>query len=72
MRKRGGANEVIQYFHTSRKCSAVLRLEWLWKEYLVGSQIASVTPGELASRKDQREHSTERENGGFSELIFWK
>ena len=56
MRKRGGANEVIQDFHKSRKCSAVLRLEWLWKEYLVGSQIASVTPGELASRKDQREH----------------
>ena len=72
MRKRGGANEVIQDFHKSRKCSEVLRLEWLWKEYLVGSQIASVTPGELASRKDQREHSTERENSGFSELIFWK
>ena len=68
MRKRGGANEVIQDFHKSRKCSTVLRVEWLWKEYLVGSQKASVTPGELASRKVQREHSTERENGGFSEI----
>ena len=48
MRKRGGANEVIQQFHKNRKWGAVLRLERLWKAYLVGSNIASVTPGEIS------------------------
>ncbi|NDF33061.1 MAG: hypothetical protein EB157_00670, partial [Euryarchaeota archaeon] len=48
----------------------MLRLVWSWRVYRVGSKKASVTPGGIDSRKDEREHSTERENGGFSELIF--
>ncbi|MAN06399.1 MAG: hypothetical protein CMJ56_05935, partial [Planctomycetaceae bacterium] len=48
----------------------MLRLVWLWRVYQVGSKKASVTPGGIDSRKDERELSTERENGGFSELNF--